>query len=163
MLGAYSETSLAGVAAANQIQFVYQMLLGAFRRGHGHSRKSVLGKRQTGPMKKIAAMMMQHGLAVMAVLFCVISLFPKWAIGLFTTDAAIISEERSISGSFGLPICSLRSHSCFWQFFGVCRWWKIALYLSAMAFFVNCGINYTLIFGHFGAPELGTAERRSEL
>ena len=34
---------------------------------------------------------------------------------------------------------------------------KIALYLSAMAFFVNCGINYTLIFGHFGAPELGTA------
>ena len=33
MLGAYSETSLAGVAAANQIQFVYQMLLGAFGEG----------------------------------------------------------------------------------------------------------------------------------
>ena len=43
MLGAYSETSLAGVAAANQIQFVYQMLFGRIRRGHGHSRKSVLG------------------------------------------------------------------------------------------------------------------------
>ena len=29
MLGSYSETALAGVTAANQIQFVYQQLLGA--------------------------------------------------------------------------------------------------------------------------------------
>ena len=34
---------------------------------------------------------------------------------------------------------------------------KIAFYLSVMTFFVNCGINYVLIYGHFGAPEMGAA------
>ena len=33
MLGSYSETSLAGVAAVNQIQFVYQQILGALGDG----------------------------------------------------------------------------------------------------------------------------------
>ena len=33
---------------------------------------------------------------------------------------------------------------------------KIAFVLSVMTFFVNCGINYVLIFGNFGAPRLGT-------
>lgn len=33
MLGAYSETALAGVAAVNQIQFVYQQLLHALGDG----------------------------------------------------------------------------------------------------------------------------------
>ena len=109
MLGSYSETALAGVTAANQIQFVYQQLLGALGEGMVILRGSQYwGKGQTGPMKKIAAMMMQHGLAVMAVLFLVISLFPKWAIGLFTTDASIISEGAGISELSGLPICFSR-------------------------------------------------------
>ena len=32
---------------------------------------------------------------------------------------------------------------------------KIAFGLSILTFFVNCGINYLLIFGNFGAPKLG--------
>ena len=61
MLGGYSETALSGVAAVNQIQFVYQMLLGAFGEGMVILGSQYWGKRQTEPMKKIAAMMMQHG------------------------------------------------------------------------------------------------------
>ena len=157
MLGAYSETSLAGVAAANQIQFVYQMLLGAFGEGMVILGSQYWGKRQTEPMKKIAAMMMQHGLAVMAVLFCVISLFPKWAIGLFTTDAAIISEGAEYLGIIRFTYLFFAVTQLLLAVLRSMQVVKIALYLSAMAFFVNCGINYTLIFGHFGAPELGTA------
>ena len=32
---------------------------------------------------------------------------------------------------------------------------KIAFKLSVLTLFVNCGINYVLINGHFGAPEMG--------
>lgn len=157
MLGAYSETSLAGVAAANQIQFVYQMLLASFGEGMVILGSQYWGKRQTGPMKKLAAMAMQHGLAVMVVLFGVISLFPEWAIGLFTTDGPIVAEGAAY----------LRIVRFTYLFFAVTQLLlavlrsmqvvKIALCLSGMAFFVNCGINYILIFGKFGAPEMGTA------
>ena len=157
MLGAYSETSLAGVAAANQIQFVYQMLLAAFGEGMVILGSQYWGKQQTKPMKKIAAMMMQLGLAVMVVLFVLISLFPEKGIGLFTTDGPIIAEGagylRLIRFTYlffavtQLLLAVLRSMQIV----------KIALYLSAMTFFVNCGINYMLIFGRFGMPEMGTA------
>lgn len=157
MLGAYSETSLSGVTAANQIQFVYQMLITAFGEGMVILGSQYWGKGHTEPMKKIGAMMMQHGLAVMLLLFTAISLFPERAIGLFTTDRPIIAEGaaylRLIRFTYAffavtqLLLAILRSMQIV----------KIALYLSAMTFFVNCGINYVLIFGRFGMPEMGTA------
>lgn len=157
MLGAYSETSLAAVAAANQIQFVYQMLLAAFGEGMVILGSQYWGRQQTKPMKKIAAIMMQHGLAVMFGLFIVISLFTEWAIGLFTTDRAIIAEGVSYVKliRFTYPffavtqllLAVLRSMQIV----------KISLYLSAVTFFVNCSVNYMLIFGNFGMPQMGTA------
>ena len=43
MLGAYSETSLAGVAAANQIQFVYQCFWAHLARAWSFSEVSIGG------------------------------------------------------------------------------------------------------------------------
>lgn len=157
MLGAYSETSLAGVAAANQIQFVYQMLLASFGEGMVILGSQYWGKRQTGPMKKLAAMAMQHGLAVMVVLFVVISLFPEWAIGLFTTDRPIIAEGAAYLGIVRFTYLFFVITQLLLAVLRSMQVVKIALYLSGMAFFVNCGINYILIFGKFGAPEMGTA------
>ena len=34
---------------------------------------------------------------------------------------------------------------------------KVAFFLSIATFCINCGINYVLIYGRFGAPEMGTA------
>ena len=51
MLGAYSETSLAGVAAVNQIQFVFQQILMALGDGLVIFCSQYWGKKQTGPMK----------------------------------------------------------------------------------------------------------------
>ena len=55
MLGAYSETALAGVAAVNQIQFIYQQILMALGDGLVIFGSQYWGKKQTEPMKKIGA------------------------------------------------------------------------------------------------------------
>lgn len=154
MLGAYSETSLAGVAAANQIQFIYQMLIFAFGEGMVILGSQYWGKRQTKSMKKLAAIMMQHGLAVMVLLFVLISLFPEYAIGLFTTDGAIILEGAGYLYLIRFTYLFFAVTQLLLAVLRSMQIVKIALYLSAMTFFVNCGINYVLIFGKFGMPEL---------
>lgn len=53
MLGAYSETALAGVAAVNQIQFIYQQILMALGDGLVILGSQYWGKKQTESMKKI--------------------------------------------------------------------------------------------------------------
>lgn len=157
MLGAYSETALSGVAAVNQIQFVYQQLLFAVGEGLVIFCSQYWGKRQTGPMKKIASTAMHTALAIGIILFTLVNLFPTQALKIFTTDGPIITEGvrylniiRFTYLFFAVTqilLATLRSVGTV----------KIAFYLSIMTFFVNCGINYVMIFGHFGAPRMGAA------
>lgn len=157
MLGAYSETSLAGVAAVNQIQFVYQQILNALGDGLVIICSQYWGKKMVGPMKKIGASAMRLGLLVAVLLFLLVSVFPYQVVGIFTTDGPIIQEGvgylniiRFTYVFFAvtqLLLAALRSVEVV----------RIAFYLSIMTFFVNCGINYVLIYGRFGAPEMGAA------
>lgn len=155
MLGAYSETSLAGVAAVNQIQFVFQQLVMALGDGLVIFLSQYWGKRQTEPMKKIAATAMHMAVVTALLLFVLVSLLPSGMVGLFTTDRLIIEEGVRY-------LCVIRFT---YLFFAVTQLLlaalrsvetvRIAFRLSVLTFFVNCGINYVLIFGHFGAPALG--------
>lgn len=155
MLGAYSETALAGVAAVNQIQFVYQQLIMALGDGLVIFGSQYWGKKETGPLKKIAASAMQGAIAIAVSLFVLVSACPGKVVGAFTTDRPIIGEGVEYLAVIRftylffavtqLLLAALRSTETV----------KIAFQLSVLTFFVNCGINYVLIFGNFGAPRMG--------
>jgi len=155
MLGAYSEAALSGVAAVNQIQFIYQQVLSALGEGVVILGSQYFGRGEIRPMKEIMAGAMHFGLALCAVLFLVMSFMPGRVLMIFTSDAAIIEQGVRYTNVirftylfFALTqmlLASLRSAGTV----------RISLWLSLMALVVNCCINYTLIYGHFGAPEMG--------
>lgn len=155
MLGRYAESSLSGVTAVNQIQFIYQNLLMGVGDGFVILASQYWGRKETEPMKRIAAGAMRVALIIMGLLFCVVSFFPEWAVGLFTKDQAIISEGvkylRIVRFTYPffclttILLAILRSTEVV----------KIAMYLSVSTLLINCGINYCLIYGHFGLPRLG--------
>lgn len=155
MLGAYSEMSLSGVAAVNQIQFIFQQIITALGDGMVILSSQYWGKGRTEPMKKIAVMAMHFGIAAAVLLFAAVSLLPSQILGLFTNEPAIVTE--------GIKYITLIRFT--YLFFAVTQILlatlrstevvKIAFWLSVMALVVNCGINYVLIYGKFGFPEMG--------
>lgn len=155
MLGAYGEYSLSGVAAVNQVQFIFQQLVGALGDGGVIICSQYWGKRDFAPMKKIMASAMQVSAGIAIVLFLAATFFPAQIVGCFTTESAIIAEGvkylniiRFTYLFFAVTqilLATLRSTEVV----------KIAFRLSLMTFFINCGINFLLIFGHFGFPALG--------
>lgn len=155
MLGAYSETALSGAAAVNQIQFVYQQLLLALGDGLVIFCSQYWGKKQTGPMKKIAAIAMYAAIFIAVVLFGLVSFFPYQVVGIFTTDRPIIEAGVSYLNVIRFTYLFFAITQILLATMRSVETVKIAFQLSVMTFFVNCGINYVLIFGHFGAPELG--------
>lgn len=157
MLGSYSETALSGVAAVNQIQFIYQQLLMALGDGLVIFCSQYWGKRQTEPMKKIAATAMHAGLLIAVLLFALVSFFPCQAVGIFTTEESIIREGVSYLSIIRFTYLFFAVTQILLATLRSVEVVKIAFYLSVMTFFVNCGINYVLIYGHFGAPEMGAA------
>lgn len=157
MLGSYSETALSGVAAVNQIQFIYQQLLMALGDGLVIFCSQYWGKRQTEPMKKISATAMHAGLLIAILLFALVSIFPRQAVGIFTTEESIIREGVSYLSIIRFTYLFFAVTQILLATLRSVEVVKIAFYLSVMTFFVNCGINYVLIYGHFGASEMGAA------
>jgi len=155
MLGAYSETALAGAAAVNQIQFVYQQILFAFGDGIVVLAGQYFGKRQMDPVRRIIAFAMRLGLFAAVALFIAATAMPHLLLEFFTTDEGIIGQGmlyldvlRYTFVFFAVTQILLAALRCV----GIV---KIALLLSVVTLILNCSINYTLIYGHFGAPELG--------
>ena len=157
MLGAYSETALAGVAAVNQIQFIYQQLLNALGDGMVIFCTQYWGRRQLGPMKKIAAIAMQAGLIVCVLLFGLVSLFPMQVLKAFTTDAAILAEAAEYLNLIRFTYLFFAVTQILLATLRSTQVVRIAFVLSVQTFFINCGINYVLIYGNFGAPRMGVA------
>lgn len=156
MLGAYSETSLAGVAAVNQIQFIYQQILGALGDGLVIFGSQYWGKMQMEPMKKISASAMQAALMTGILLFAAMTLFPYQAMGLFTTDVPIMEEGVRYLSIIRFTYLFFAVTQILLAALRMVEIVRIAFVLSVLTFFINCGINAVLIFGRFGAPALGT-------
>lgn len=155
MLGKYGETSLSGVTAVNQIQFVYQNLLIGIGDGMVILASQYWGQKKLAEIKKISAVAMRTGLVMMVLLFAAASVFPYQMVGLFSEDPAIIQEGvRYISViRFTYPFFCLTT--LLLATLRIIEVVRIALVLSVSTLCINCGINWLLIYGHFGFPRLG--------
>lgn len=155
MLSRYSETALSGVALLNQIQFLLQMLVFGVAEGALVFSSRSWGERRIGPIREVTNIAMKFGVALASVLSVTMLLFPEFILHLMATDRAVISEgvryARIIAFSypvFGISqilMIMLRSVETV----------KISFYLSIVTFSVNVTLNYLLIFGNCGFPELG--------
>ncbi len=155
MIGGYSEVSLSGVASVNQVQFVLQQVLGGIGDGMVVLASQYWGQNRVEPVRRLSSIAVWFGLLFSAALFAAVSIFPEGTLRIFTTDDAVVAEGvrylrvvRFTYPVFALTtilLAMLRSTETV----------KIAVIVSVSTLILNCGINYTLISGHFGAPALG--------
>lgn len=155
MLGSYNELALAGVAAVNQIQFVLQQIAYGISSGLIILASQYWGQQRTEPIRRLTSAALIFELLLAVVLFAAVSVSPTKCVGIFVDDAAVIA-----GGAAYLKIVRF-SYFPFVltaALLGVMRSVKtvrLALVSSLISLVTNCCINYVLIFGHFGAPELG--------
>lgn len=155
MIGGYSEAALSGVAAVNQIQFVVQQTLGGIANGVIVLASQYWGGGRTEPIKRLTGIGMRAALFFAAVMFAVVSLFPAQCVGLFVDDPATIREGAQYLNiiRFTYPVFAVTT-----ILLGTMRSVEtvsLVLKVSLVSLVVNCTINYLLIAGNLGAPELG--------
>lgn len=155
MLGRYSETAMSGAALVNQVQFIVQQLSAGIGVGVSVLGAQYWGKGQTEPIKRIIGVGLKFGLAAGLIFTVVTRLFPAQVIGLFTDDPVVLAEAVRylrimcwtyiLFAASSLLVCSLQSVQTAF----------IGMVMSAMTIVINMILNYTFIFGNFGAPEMG--------
>lgn len=155
MLGNYSEMALSGATAVNQIQFVYQQLILGVGDALVIFGSQYWGKGQTKEIKKIAAFAMACGAVIIAIFFLSATFIPETLMKIFTNDPLIIAEGLKyiyitrftyvFLGIVLIVLATLRTVEIV----------KIAFMLSVSTLIINCSINWVLIAGRYGFPELG--------
>jgi len=156
MLGRYSETTLAAAAMVNQIQYLLQMIcIAGIGAGTLVMVSQYWGKRELEPIRRIIALAMKFAMVTGLIFFCVTFFLPGQVISMFTNDTAVRAEAMKFLritcfGYLCFPVTSALTASL--------RGARIVLVgtlVSVISLITCILINYMLIFGNWGAPELG--------
>jgi putative MATE family efflux protein len=155
MLGMYNETAMSGAAMANQIHFLLQMVVGGIAGGVVVLGAQYWGRNETGPIKHIISVGMKFALLAGLIFFVAMLFFPQQTLRLLTNERSIIEEGAKylrimsvtclIYSVSNMLVMSLRSVETAF----------IGTVMAAVTLVVNISLNYCLIFGNLGFPELG--------
>ena len=155
MLGAYSQNALSGAALVNQVFFLIQQAAVVIGDGLVVIASQYWGQKRMEPIRQITGMVLKIALGLGIFLIILCSLFPEAILRFFTSDTAILSEAGSylqiIKYTFLLYLVTQVLLSALRSVETV----RIAFVISCVSLVVNVSINYTLIYGRFGFPELG--------
>ena len=155
MLGRYSQNAMGGVSLCNQIQFLLQMLVVGAGEGAVVMGSQYWGRKKLEPIPHIIGVALRFGGALAVLLFILVFGWPNQILSLLSNDPAVIAEGAKyfsiirytyiIFTITNILVASLRS-------IGVV---KIGYMISGSTLVINVCLNYLLIYGNCGFPELG--------
>ena len=155
MIGGYSQDALSGVAMVNQIQFLLQMVVGGIGNGITVLGAQYWGKKQIEPIRRVTSIGMVLAIGASALMMLAVYFFPNQVLSLLTNEQTVIAEGKKylviICYSYilfaitNVLLASLRSVETV----------RIGFVVTLTALVVNVILNYGLIYGRLGMPELG--------
>ena len=155
MLGSYDETAMSGVSLANQIQFLLQCLINGVCNGMVVIGSQYWGKKQTEPIKKVYAAALWTGLAISGALAAAVLLAPQGVLGVLSDEEAIVSAGAAYIRIMGWTYPIFTIVFLLTSLMRSVETVKIGFITSLLALVVNISLNWLLIFGKWGFPELG--------
>lgn len=155
MLGSYSQNALSGAATVNQIFFVVNQLALAIGNALIALSAQYWGQKDTDSIRRLTWITLLYSMVAAGIILVICSAMPERFLGLFTDSSQIIEQGvvylKYLRWTFvlflisNLLIAMLRSVETV----------QISFWISVLSLIINGGINYTLIFGHFGFPQMG--------
>ena len=154
MLSAVSDDAVAGVGTANQYIQIAILLLGVIGTGASIVVSQYLGSRLIAEASQIAALSVTLNLLVGLVISGLFILFSDVLMKMMNLQGAVLEAAQSylvIVGGFIFVQALITSMSSIIRVQG---WTKQTMYVSLAMNIVHVVLNYILIFGKFGMPEL---------
>jgi putative MATE family efflux protein len=156
LIGQLGETSVAAVGLANQIFFLLQLVLFGISSGSAIFTAQLWGRHDIPNIRRVLGLCLLLALSGAAIFLAIAQLAPAAALGVYSTDPAVVALGSSYLRTFG------------WSFFFVAVTVAFAsvlrstgdvntpLFVSVGALSLNALLSFCLIFGKWGLPALGT-------
>lgn len=155
MLGSYSQSALSGAATVNQIFFIVNQLALSIGNALVAMCSQYWGKRETGPIRNLTGVALTISMILAVVIVVLCSVIPESLLRIFTTSPTIIAEGKVYLGLLKWTFILFMISNLLISMLRSVETVKIAFVISVLSLITNGCINYTLIFGKFGFPEMG--------
>ena len=161
MVGQLGTAQMSGVSVVNQLIFIFNLAVFGISSGAGVFTSQFFGSEDMDGVRQTMRYRLMASLVVSGLFIAGVVMWQDSLIGLFlkaesAEDAAAFlfyGKKYLAIMLWGLPPFALAT-----AYSGTLREGKqtvVPMISGTIAVFVNLALNYVLIFGHFGAPELG--------
>lgn len=155
MIGGLGDVALSAVGMAGQWSWMLTLVLFGFCSGTAVFISQYWGVKDTKGIKNVYGLMLVNTLAASTVFFIVGFLFPEGVISIFNEDAAVISEGAAYLKTACFSFFALALSNAFSTLLRATENVRLPMYASGIAAVLNAVLNYGLIYGEFGLPEMG--------
>lgn len=155
MIGQLGSSQIAAVGLGAKFASLYSVLLGAIAAAAGIMISQYIGQREEREVNRsfFANFILAVGLAGIFASICI--LFPKEIMGLYTKDETVKNLASAYLSIYALSCLPMAIQMIAAVLLRCLEAAVLPLYASIAAVVLNTGMNYLLIFGKAGMPELG--------
>jgi putative MATE family efflux protein len=155
MLGRYNEYAMSGAAMANQVQFMLQMFVAGISSGVVVLGAQYWGKNESEPIRRIISLGMKFAMFVGLIFFVVSYFFPEQVLRLLTNDATVITEGMKYLRIMSVTNIIFSISNTLVMSLRAVETAFIGTVMASVTMVVKLVLNYLLIYGNLGFPELG--------
>ncbi|MEG2080665.1 MAG: MATE family efflux transporter [Oscillospiraceae bacterium] len=155
MIGKLGEESLAAVGLSNKVFFVLSLLLFGIAGGATVLTAQYWGNKDVKNVRRVLGISVSLGLTAAIIFFLAGSIMPSGVLRIFTPDQNIIAlgSKYLLIVAFSYPFQAISQ--CYTFFYRAINKVKFTVYITGTAILINVFINYILIYGKLGFPQLG--------
>lgn len=155
MVGSLGEVELAAVGLSNQLFFVHWGVMFGFASGSSAFMAQFWGKQDLKSIRKVTGFAITLCLSVSMIFFIPGMFFPEHVLKLFTNIPQAIELGKGFVQTASVCFLTISITIPLTAALRITHQTRIPLIISAIALSTNTLLNYLLIFGNLGAPEMG--------
>lgn len=155
MVGDLGEIQLSAVSIANNLFFVLTILMFGLAGESNIMISQYWGKGNVKTIHKILAIMYRVCLLITGIFIFIALFLPKYFMGIFTTDKAVIDFGASYLRIVCIGYLFYSITNCTIMMLRSVKTVSISIIVYTASLVVNSILNWIFIFGNLGAPELG--------
>ncbi len=157
MLGYYGEIQLSGASLANEMINLYQILCMGIGGGAAVLTAQYWGAGDKDALRKVISIMVRIAMSIAVVFTVAAFLIPDTLMYIYTNDPAIVEQGAVYFRISAVSFLFMGFSQTLTIVLRSVRQVKVPLYTSLLTFAINLFLNWVLIFGHLGAPEMQIA------
>lgn len=155
MIGQLGDVSVAGVGLGNQVFFLLHLLSFGIGSATAMFTAQFWGSRDIKSIRKSLGIGLVLSAAGGLIFSVVVILFPEEVLGIYSKDAAVVAAGSEYLRIVGFSFVFTSTAFSFIAVLRSIENVRLPMIVSLLAVALNTLLNYALIFGNFGFPELG--------